>query len=914
MTELASPIKQQLFDKGQFRADLTLHPSPIAAFKKWLKTGNQQLNRWFYEDMPVDTLVHARSWLIDQLLCMAWKNLTWPEQNSPALLATGGYGRRELHPGSDIDILILCKTDNDYARYHDSIEHFLALLWDIGLKPGSSVRSLDESYQQAKNNLSIITNLMESRLLCGPEPLFTALKKHISPDHIWSEADYFKAKLQEQKKRHLKYDNSAYALEPNIKGSPGGLRDLHMLGWIAARYYGTYDLTTLVDHQFLTSSESESLIQCRTFLWKIRWALHTISGRCEDRLLFDYQKELSQQFGYKDTSCKLAVEQFMQTYFRTVMTLAKIKDVLLQHFDTLIMSTSTPEYCIPINSLFHLHNHYIEVNHPEVFEQYPPALLEAFVLTTKIPGTHGLSAATIRLITDNLYRINEEFRHDPRCNRLFVELLQASTGLTRALRRMARYGVLGQYLPEFGKITGQMQFDLFHVHTVDAHTLLLIQYLRRFFNGTHKECYPLACRIMKKLTAPRLLYIAALYHDIGKGRGGDHSRLGALDAIAFCRLHGFSGNDTELVTWLVKHHLLLSVTAQRQDLSDPEIIRTFAHKVGTRERLNYLYALTVADINATNPNLWTGWRASLLQQLYYETQRFFRQGSNKRDHESGRILHIQRKVIRLLRRQNITQAQAIRLWHQFDPHYFLCHSADDIVWHTHELLIHPQQDNSASSLITVRETSYKKEHAGSHLFIYTKDQPFLFALLVCAMDHLNLVIQDARILTTRNHYCLDTFTVLECDGSAIGNNPERIHTIKKHIHATLSQNISLPKLMHRRTPGYLRHFARTPEILINNRLDRKATQLEIIATDRPGLLAIIGKAFVALNLRVHSAKVATFGEKAEDSFSVTDDKNQPITDAKICRLIRDKLDEVLNPTESYPEAYRNSYNISFLPT
>lgn len=884
-------IRDALFNKSQFRADLTISRSPIPAYKKHLREAGEHLNQWFKDDEDIEILVQARAWFIDQVLTLAWEHLDWSNGNDIALVAVGGYGRGELHPGSDIDLLILLE-DDDYAAHQDNIEQFLTLLWDIGLKVGSSVRSLKECYAQAKQDLTIVTNLMEGRLACGPVHLTDQLKELISTSHMWPSKDYLQAKFEEQRQRHRKYNDTEYDLEPNIKSSPGGLRDLHMLGWVARRHYGTYDPAELQELNFLTQIEHHQFKRCRAFLWKIRWGLHALTGRSEDRLLFDHQRTLAKHFGYHDHRGSLAVEQFMQSYFRTVMVISQLKDLLLQHFGDDILNAGESTEAIPINERFQIRNHFIETIHDKVFDQHPPAVLEIFVLMTRDQNILGPRANTIRLLREHRHLVDSSFRKDPRCTRLFLELMRAPVRLTTNLRRMARYGILGRYLPEFGRIIGQMQFDLFHTLTVDAHTLLLVKFLRGFSYDENRDKFPVATRIIQTIPKKELLYLAGLFHDIGKGQGADHSALGAEDAKQFCRLHGLGKEDTDLITWLVKEHLTMSVTAQKQDLSDPKVIQDFARKVKTQERLKYLYLLTVADINATNPKLWNGWRASLLQQLYKQTREQLKRGVDKLLATDEQLLQSKRAAFALLQQRSFSKKAVYQLWQHFSNSYFIRHQPEEIAWQTTGIF----QTPVGHPLVTINDPIEELEHAGSKVFIYTQDQPNLFAALVAAFDQLGLDIQDARIFTTNHGYSLDTFTVLEADGSAIGNNRDRALQIRNHLRQTLAKPDKFPDLIKRRTPRQLRYFSREPEVLLSNQIIAGFSVLDITTTDRPGLLALIGKTFMALRLQVHGAKIATFGEKVEDRFIITNHRGKPITNTetgwKITRLLTKVLRDV----------------------
>ncbi len=891
---ISDDIKQQLFDKRQFVHQLQSSLSPIPLYKELRNNAITQLNTWFSEELDIEILIAANTWFIDELLTTVWQQLDWSAPPKISLLAVGGFGRGELHIGSDIDILILLDSE-DYRSHQANIESFLTLLWDIGLKVGSSVRSINECANQAREDLTIITNMMESRSLHDPDNLHHQLERAISIQYMWPSKEYLQAKFREQKARHKKFADTEYSLEPNIKGSPGGIRDLHMLGWIAQRHYGTHNPRELVELNFLTQSEYEQLVKCRAFLWRIRWALHSLTGRGEDRLLFDHQRSLAEQFGYVDHEGSLAVEQFMQSYFRNVLIVGQMKDIILQHFDDEILDADSNREIIPINSRFQLHNQYLEVTHDNVFEEHPPALLELFMLMTQAREIIGTKAETIRLLRENRHKVDAGFRKDPRCTKLFLQILQAPYNLSITLRRMSRYGILGRYLPEYGRIIGQMQFDLFHTYTVDAHTQLLIKHLRSFSYEENQQTYPIASKIAEDIRKPELLIVAGLYHDIGKGRGGDHSQLGAVDAGIFCRRHGLRRVDTKLITWLVQEHLTFSMTAQKKDLSDPDIIHDFARKMGNINNLNHLYLLTVADINATNPSLWNGWRSSLLQQLYSATRHVLENGIENMPDSSERIIDIQEETLELLNQQDVDQQQANQLWKHLDDDYFSRHDPHEIAWQTQGIIENGKQHEAPhySPLILTRETDTDHEHSGSQLFIYARDRINLFADTVNAIAQLHLSIQDARIITSTDGYSLDTYTVLEEDGSAIGDDLERIKQIKGYLQQNLENPEQLPDAVQRRTPRQLRHFARPPRITISNMPGIKRTLLEVKATDRPGILAKIVKTFVELELQVHDAKVATFGEKLEDSFFLTDKFNLPISDPDFAESICETLREVL---------------------
>ncbi|BAN50268.1 [protein-PII] uridylyltransferase [Metapseudomonas resinovorans] len=878
-------VDPELFDRGQFQAELALKSSPIAAFKKAIRQAREVLDNRFASGRDIRRLVEDRAWFVDQILRAAWERFGWSEDADIALLAVGGYGRGELHPYSDIDLLILLDSA-DHEVFREPIEGFLTLLWDIGLEVGQSVRSVAECGEEARADLTVITNLMESRTIAGPEHLRQRMLEVTSPEQMWPSKHFFLAKRQEQRSRHAKYNDTEYNLEPNVKGSPGGLRDIQTILWVARRQFGSLNLHGLVQQGFLVESECSTLASSQEFLWKVRYALHMLAGRAEDRLLFDHQRKIAALLGFEEGDGKLAIERFMQKYYRVVMGVSELSDLINQHFEEVILRAGETGQAQPLNSRFQLRDGYIEVTHPNVFKRTPFALLEIFVLMAQHPDIKGVRADTIRLLRASRDLIDDDFRKDIRNTSLFIELFKSTQGIHRNLRRMNRYGILGRYLPEFGQIIGQMQHDLFHIYTVDAHTLNLIKHLRKLKWPELAEKFPLASKLMDKLPKPELIYLAGLYHDIGKGRGGDHSELGAVDAEAFCARHQLPVWDSRLVAWLVQHHLVMSTTAQRKDLSDPQVIYDFARVMGDQTRLDYLYVLTVADINATNPSLWNSWRASLLRQLYTETKRALRRGlENPLDREE-QIRQTQSAAIDILVRNGTDQDDAEQLWSQLGDDYFLRHTANDVAWHTEAILQHPAGNDP---LVLIKETAQREFEGATQIFIYAPDQHDFFAVTVAAMSQLNLNIHDARIITSTSQFTLDTYIVLDADGGRIGENPARIREIREGLIDALKNPDEYPAIIQRRVPRQLKHFAFPPQVTISNDAQRPVTILELIAPDRPGLLARIGRIFLEFDLSLQNAKIATLGERVEDVFFVTDARNQPLSDPELCQRLQEAI-------------------------
>lgn len=862
---------------------------PIVLFRDTLKQATKNLKFQFEKNDPADQLVLQHANTVDQLLIRAWQYFIGNDENKISLIAVGGYGRGELHPASDIDLLILLKG-NQHERFSARIQGFLTFLWDIGLEVGQSVRSVKECIVEAKRDITVATNLMEARFLSGEAKLFDKLQKKVGPKKIWPSRKFFKAKLEEQEQRHHRYGDTAYNLEPNIKENPGGLRDIQVIGWVAKRHFGATTLYDLATHGFLNENELQALIESQNFLWKIRIGLHLLSGRREDRLAFGLQRTLAKQFGYQDDERRLAVEKFMKDYYRTVLELSRLNEMLLQLFDEVILTGRERIKITQINKRFQSRNGFLEVTHPKVFEHYPFALLELFLIMQQHQELRGVRAETIRLVRDNCARIDAEFRNDVRCQSLFMEIFKQPVGLTHELRRMNRYGVLAAYVPVFGNIVGQMQHDLFHVYTVDEHTMFLVRNLRRFTVDKFANEFPLCSKLIKKIPKQELLFLAGFFHDIAKGRGGDHSELGANDAIDFCKRHGLSQYDTNLISWLVRNHLIMSVTAQRKDTSDPEVICDFAKLVGSQEKLNYLYLLTVADIRATAPGLWNSWKDSLLIELYTATSRAFRRGLENPIDLAEKIAEIKASALADLLKQGLGQENIETFWQSLEDDYFMRHSEDEIIWHTQSVRA-SNPDNFP--LIIIREQTHR---GGTELFVCTHDEKYIFALITAGIERLGLTIIDARIITSKTGYALDTFILLESNGEII-KDPHRIDDIKHKLHSLLDKPTyesllaSQPsKLMSHR----LKHFPIATEITFRSDTRNLITIMEVVTRDQPGILARIAMALVECKAQLLNAKIATFGERVEDIFYITNEENKPIESVDQLNKLRGNIIQLLD--------------------
>ncbi|WP_394661208.1 [protein-PII] uridylyltransferase [uncultured Acinetobacter sp.] len=846
----------------------------IKAINQWRADVEQQIQEYYENGHSIRDVVIARSNLIDEALIFLWKHAGL-DQSRLGLFAVGGYGRKEMLPYSDVDIMILAEDEID-PELEKQISTFISSLWDVGnFKPGTSVRTIQNCVEQATNDLTVATTLIEARLITGNPDLAKWPRRIVS--QTWTDKTFFDAKMAEQAKRHAQHNNTESNLEPDIKNAPGGIRDMNQIGWIAKRHFRVNRIYDLVHLGFITEYELKILEEAESFLWEIRHHLHRLSKRDENRLLFDHQREIAAKFGYtrlEGQPANYAVEQFMKRYYRTAQQISTLNEMLLAYFNESVITPRLPNYerkIEEINENFKLVDKKLAVQHHKVFSENPSAILELFYLLANRPEIEGIRARTLRLLIMAAKRIDQEFRDNPAHQALFMAIIRSPYRLYDTLVDMKRYGILGNYIPAFGQIMGLMQYDLFHIYTVDAHTLLLIRNLNRFKETEFAQHFPVVSSVFQRLARRDIVYLAAIFHDIAKGRGGDHSELGAEDAIEFCRAHGFTERECKLVAWLIQNHLLMSLTAQKKDISDPDVIKEFAEKLGDMEHLDYLYTLTVADINATNPKLWNTWRASLMRQLYTYSRDVIRSGLGRPVDYQMLIEDTKFTASEILVNEFSLDAVE-RVWQELGDEYFLKESADEIAWHTRAILLHG--DNSAP-LVLLRAHRQSAQDA-VQIFIYTQDKPNLFATTVAVLDRMNLDVQDARIITATKAFSLDTYLVLDRFGTLL-TDPDREHTVKSALVQALSQSDKYPGLMQRRIPRQLRHFdiENTVDVTLNEALQQN--MVEISTLDQPGLLARVGGLFMMQGLDIHSAKIATLGERAEDIFFVTKKDGEPMT-------------------------------------
>jgi [protein-PII] uridylyltransferase len=846
------------------------------AYAQVLRDGQAELRQRFEAEEPVETLVHARAQLLDAVLREIWRTRL-PEHDADwALVAVGGYGRGELHPCSDVDILTLVPAPLDEAG-RAALERFVTFLWDIGIEIGHSVRTVEECRSEAAGDVSVMTTLIEARRLAGSATLVGSMLEALAPSHLWPVKEFFEAKVREQADRHIKANDTAYNLEPNVKTGPGGLRDIQTIAWVAKRHFGVETLEELATQGFLTAAEARRLQAAQSFLWKVRFALHTLTGRREDRLLFDHQMKIARLFGYEDATFTLAVEQLMQRYYRTVLDVSLLNELLLQLFREAILDESAPPQ--PLNPRFQVTNGYLEALHDDVFVRQPSTLLEVFALLQQNAEIRGVRAHTIRAIVQNLWLIDEEFRQNPRNHRLFLEILRAPAGVTNELRRMNTYGVLGRYIPSFGRIVGRMQYDLFHAYTVDAHTLFVVSNLRRLALPRFNHELPSLSQIMQSLPRPEVAYLAALFHDIAKGRGGDHSDLGAVDAESFCLEQGLSRYDARLVAWLVRNHLQLSLTAQKQDISDPRVINDFARLVGDEIHLDHLYVLTVADVRATNPRLWNSWKASLFSEFHDRVKRALRRGlESPIDQEELKQEH-QTQARELLAAIGVADAAVDAVWTMLADDYFLRHTPQEIAWHTRVLA--ERDPDTDEPVVSVQAES---ERGTTSIMTYAPHRQHGFARTTAVLDQLGFNIVDARITPTGDGNSIDLYHVLEDDGTPIAD-AERHEEIERALRRSLAAPRDSAMSVSRRAPRQVRLFNTRTQIAVTADERNRRSVLEIIAADRPGLLCDIGKVMMEERIDLLGAKIMTVGERAEDVFHVSDTGHGPLSEERAQRLV-----------------------------
>ncbi len=871
------------FDEAKFVRSLEKSNDLTETFRLALQSADEHLQARFLEGEEIHKIVRDRSALIDRLLYYAWQQYDW--DNNIALVAVGGYGRGEMHPHSDIDLLFLLRKDNPH-KYKISIEQFLTFLWDLQLQIGHSVRTPKQCAQSAREDVTVMTNLLERRIIVGAGDLEDSLEKQLQK--VWPADAFFKAKLEEQQQRHSKHGITEFDLEPNVKESPGGLRDIQTIHWVAIKAYEVSGLDNLAGKGFYTEEEYNSLKSAEIFLWKVRYGLHCLSRRPKEQLDFENQRRLAEMFGYQDTPQRLAVEQFMQRYYQTASSVREITDVLMQLLGEELGNIGNLDIT-PINDRFQLRGQFLETTHDLVFRETPSAMLEAFVILSRDKTIEGIHGETIRQLRANGHLIDEEFRAKPENRKLFMDLLRSPKHLSVPLQLMSRYAILGRYLPEFGAIMGLTQHDLFHIYPVDIHTMAVVRNIRQFGLPESRKKFPVSSYTYSSYPRPELLVVAGLYHDIGKGRGGDHSELGAVDVKHFAMNHGFSPRDTKLLVWLVQNHLFMSRVAQREDISDPDVIASFARHVGDETRLNLLYTLTTADILATNPTLWNNWRASLMRQLYNSTRQYLRRGKDSVIDYQELIQETRDGATRLLKNAGYSRDQYQEYWDNIDEYYFQREIPEDVAWHTKLLLNETDKDEP---LVSIKPFVHYDRERATVVFVRTKKSDLLFYSAATAVGNMGLNIQDARLYETKDFSFL-TLYILDENANPFNDNHQRVERLEQMLYKELDTDHTSSGVMKARTTRRLKQFPVKTETRLL--CDADQTVLEVITADRPGLLAAIAEKLIAHGVVLKNAKITTLGERVEDLFVIENKDGTPVADdenaEKLQRDIRQIIDQ-----------------------
>lgn len=873
-------------DADELLQQLQQARSPIPVVRPLLARIQEESFEFFRKTLDATTLVRHRAQLIDTILACLWQHAGL-KCEQVALIAVGGYGRGELHPHSDIDLLLLCRDEQSINELAEPLQSFITLLWDLKLDIGHSVRTLEECEVGAKDDLTIITNMMESRALCGNHELHTQLLALTSTEQMWPAPVFFNAKWEEIRQRQRKHNSSEYNLEPNVKNSPGALRDIQTICWVTMRHFGQGTLQSLFDNGFLTPSEYERLQRSLYFLWQVRFALHMLAGREEDRLLFDLQRQVADLLGFQDNKQELGVEQFMRHFYRNQLATMELCDLLLLHFNEDFMKRDRKPEIEELNEHFRINNGYLQVINPKFIEENPEWLLGIFLLMARTLQAKGIHSRTIRALRDNRHLINAAYRTNPKHNAIFMELLNNGTRVVRELRRMMRYGILGRYIPEFGHIIGMMEHDLFHIYTVDEHSFRMMHFIRRLRFGDIRERFPVASELaLKHLPHKEVLYLASLLHDTGKSEEGIHTENSGIIARKFCHQHQLSDSDSAMVEWLCTHHLTMSQASQRLELNNPNDVQGFAQQVGDQLHLDLLYLISVGDIYSTNPKHWTSWRAEQINRLYKNTSEALERGLDNVITIAERVNEIRTDAMQQLLSAGMPQPQIEQIWGNPGDDYFLREGANNIVWHTQIIAKH---GSNPQPLVAIRPTSNREHEGATQIFIFMKDQEHIFAATTAMLDQLNLNIQDARIMTSEvERNVVDTFIVLDENNEPI-EDQERLTSIQESLVDALANPGDFSTLIQRRTPRALKQFKVPTQVNLSNDPVKQCTVLEVTAADRPGLLARMGAIFTEFEVQLKNAKILTEGEQVLDIFYILNRKGEPFSDPVFLQNLKDAI-------------------------
>ena len=878
----------------------------LALLKAALAKGRAEVRRRFDAGAPGSAVVRANCYLTDQVVRVLYDHVSghlYP-LGSPStaeflsLVAVGGYGRGELAPHSDIDLLFLLPYKLT-PRSEQVVEEILYFLWDLGFKVGHATRSVDDCIRQAKADLTICTSLLEARWLWGDQDLYRTFRRRFHGDIVRPRGAtrFIEAKLAERDARHQRLGGSRYTLEPHIKDGKGGLRDLHTLYWIAKFLYRVDDAAQLVERGVFTKAEARRFDKAQNYLWILRCHLHYLTGRAEERLTFDLQTDLAPRMGYTAHAGSQAVERFMKHYFLVAKDVGHLTRIFCAALEA--EHDRRSRFRLPLLTRrrsvagFRLEGDRLTVRGPEVFAENPIRMLRIFHAAQK----HDLDIHpdALRWITGNLKHIDKRLREDPEANRLFLDMLTSPQDPETTLRRLNEAGVFGRFVPDFGRVVAQMQYDMYHHYTVDEHTIFAIGVLHRIEAGALKDEVPIASEVVHKVLSRRVLYLAVLLHDIAKGRGGDHSELGAKVARKLGARLGLSEEETESVAWLVLHHLAMSGTAFKRDLSDPKTIQDFAALVQSPERLRLLLVLTVADIRAVGPNVWTAYKAALLRDLYWRTEEVL-SGGVAEESRAARIAHAKADLSEALSDWPKKDLDA-HLKRGYGPYWL---SVDRDTHVRHARLVREAEKAARALTVDTRMDHYREV---TEVTIYTADHPGLFSRIAGAMAVAGASIDAARIFTLANGMALDTFYVRHAMGGPF-DRPDELARLEDAIEKTLAGSLKPSQELARRKSSIssrLRVFKVTPRVLIDNKASARSTVIEVNGRDRPGLLYDVTRALSRLQLMIHGARIATYGERAVDVFYVQDALGDKIEAPARLKRIRERLLAALAAPEAGAE-------------
>lgn len=825
----------------------------LSELRQRYRTRRQTLGDQFFAEGGLKRLTHGLKVNADETLRALWSSKPWPKGSS--LLAVGGYGRGELFPGSDIDILVLLPSNQKFkAAAETRATEFIGNCWDLGLEIGHAIRTVDDCIVEAIQDVTVQTSLLESRWLAGSRLGLSQLEQRLI--EVRDPQAFFQAKRMEMRQRHAKFEDTPYSLEPNLKESPGGLRDLQVILWMTRAAGLGSSWNELVANKVISRQDARTFISLDTFIKTARARLHLLAKRREDRIVFDLQAPLARSFGITAPSDRRASEQFMERYYRRAKQITQANTLLMLGLEERLFP-QTDGQLEPLDEEFSVRRELLDINRKDLFDRDPSAILRAFIRLAENESLHGMTGQTLLAMWRAKDKLNAQFRADPKNRALFMQFMRQPRGITHELRRMNQWSILGGYLPAFRRIVGRMQHDLFHIYTVDQHILMVIRNLRRFAIEEHAHEYPLCSELMGHFDKPWLLYLAALFHDIAKGRGGDHSKLGRVDARRFATQHGLTKPETQLLVFLVEHHLTMSHVAQKQDLSDPATIESFAKTIGSAYSLNALYLLTVADIRGTSPKVWNNWKGKLLEELYRKTRKYL---SGDSINTLGIIDQNQQEAKAKLALYGLLEDSYAEFWAQMQPVWFSSNDPQDIAWQTRALY---RQTHSSKPIVRARLSSFGE---GFQVVVYVRDEPELFARICGYFDSHNFSILDAKVHTTEHHYALDSFVVSAPDFA------DRYRDILQMVETELAERIEsrtpLGPSVKARQSRRSRYFPVTPRLDLRPDERSQRYLLTVSASDRTGLLYGLARTMAHHQVNLHMARINTLGERIEDTFLI----------------------------------------------